>query len=151
MMIYDLHSLHLISPLLFLYAVSPGRLWATAQSLTEAAVHQPDKELIVDIGNSATLQCCILEQLFQMTYLFKQTIRKKPQLIVKFFKTGEATFYNGFQKSRFQLEISTNCFNMTIKNIIQSDEAMYYCALWKSHNTVFGDGTYLKINGRNAS
>ncbi|XP_060783121.1 uncharacterized protein LOC132890326 [Neoarius graeffei] len=36
----------------------PGRRWVAAQSLTESGVYQPDKELSVDIGDSATLQCC---------------------------------------------------------------------------------------------
>ncbi|XP_053361767.1 uncharacterized protein LOC128531703 [Clarias gariepinus] len=128
-----------------MYTVRPDRHWITGQSLTP--VSQPDKELSVDIGGLATLQCCVSKKLFQMIYLFKQPNREKPRLIVKVFKTGGETFYNGFQKSRFQIEISVNCFNMTILNIIQSDEATYYCALMEPH-IVFGDGTYLKTNGR---
>ncbi|XP_053091555.1 uncharacterized protein LOC128318612 [Pangasianodon hypophthalmus] len=130
-----------------IYTVQPGRRWVTAQSLTESPVYQPDKELSVDIGDSATLRCCIYKTTFRMIYLFKQPNRKKPQIIVRFFKDGGETFSNGFQESRFQIERSSNCFNMTILNIIQSDEATYYCVL-TSPNIVFGDGTYLKIKGR---
>ncbi|XP_053091708.1 uncharacterized protein LOC128318644 [Pangasianodon hypophthalmus] len=133
-----------------IYTVQPGRCWVTAQSLTESPVYQPDKELSVDIGDSATLRCCIYETTFRMIYLFKQPNRKKPQIIVKFFKDGGETFYNGFQESRFQIQRSSNCFNMTILNITQSDEATYYCAL-TSPNFVFGDGTYLKIKGENVT
>ncbi|XP_053091213.1 uncharacterized protein LOC117597661 [Pangasianodon hypophthalmus] len=133
-----------------MYTVQPGRRWVTAQSLTESTVYQPDKELSVDIGDSATLRCCIYETTFIMIYLLKQPNRKKPQIIVKFFKTDGEAFYNGFQKSRFQIERSSNCFNMTILNITQSDEAMYYCALTYP-NPVFGDGTYLKIKGDNVT
>lgn len=82
-----------------------------------------------------------------MIYLFKQPNRKNPQLIVKFSKNAGETFYNGFQESRFEIERFSNCFNMTILNTVQSDEAMYYCAL-TSPSLVFGDGTYLKIKGR---
>ncbi|XP_053538277.1 uncharacterized protein LOC128633484 [Ictalurus punctatus] len=129
-----------------MFTVQPGRRWVTAQSPTESPVYQPDKELSVDIGDTATLQCCVSKNIFGMIYLFKQPNRKNPQLIVKFYKNAGETFYNGFQESRFEIERSSNCFNMTILNIVQSDEAMYYCAL-TSPNTVFADGTYLKIKG----
>ncbi|KAK3564059.1 hypothetical protein QTP86_007531 [Hemibagrus guttatus] len=39
---------------------------------------------------------------------------------------------------------------MTILNIIQSDEAMYYCSLTKPY-LGFGDGTYLKIKGEHVT
>ncbi|KAG7328823.1 hypothetical protein KOW79_006997 [Hemibagrus wyckioides] len=40
-----------------MYTVQPGRCWVTAQSPTVPKVYQPDKELSVNIGDSATLQC----------------------------------------------------------------------------------------------
>ncbi|XP_060741646.1 immunoglobulin kappa light chain-like [Tachysurus vachellii] len=134
-----------------MYAVHPGRHWVTAQFLTDPPVYQPDKEISVNIGDSATVRCCFSEKEFGMMALFKQPDRKKPQTIVKFFKTSEEMFYNGLQKSRFQIEQTSNCFNMTILNIMQSDEAMYYCALLMTHNPVFGDGTYLKIRVKTSS
>ncbi|XP_053538279.1 uncharacterized protein LOC128633490 [Ictalurus punctatus] len=130
-----------------MYTVQPGRRWVTAQSLTESPVYQPDKELSVNIGDSATLRCCISEKEFGMMAWFKQTNREKPQHIIKFFKMSEEISYSGIHKSRLQIKRSSNCFNMTILDIIQSDEAMYYCALLMTHNPVFGDGTYLKVKG----
>ncbi|KAG7328859.1 hypothetical protein KOW79_007033 [Hemibagrus wyckioides] len=127
-----------------MYTVQPGRRWVTAQSTTESPVYQPDKELSVTIGHSATLRCCVPENTFGIITWFKQTNREKPQIIVTVYKNGGEVFYTGFQKSRFRIERSSNCFNMTISNIIQSDEAMYYCALTRV-NLVFGDGTYFKI------
>ncbi|XP_017329423.1 uncharacterized protein LOC108268766 [Ictalurus punctatus] len=129
-----------------MYTVQPGRRWVTAQSLTESPVYQPDKELSVDIGDSATLRCCISEKEVGIIAWFKQTNREKPQIIVTVYKSGGEAFYNESQKSHFQIERSSNCFNMIILNITQSDEAMYYCAL-TSPNLVFADGTYLKIKG----
>ncbi|XP_034161944.2 uncharacterized protein LOC117597708 [Pangasianodon hypophthalmus] len=133
-----------------MYPVQPDRRWVTAQSLTESPVYQPDKELSVDIGDSATLQCCVSEKVDMMIAWFKQPNRKQPQIIVTLYKSGGETFYNGFQKTHFQIEISSNCFNMTILKTIESDEAMYYCALMDV-NPVFGDGTYLKIKGENVT
>ncbi|XP_053538314.1 uncharacterized protein LOC108268779 [Ictalurus punctatus] len=129
-----------------MYTVKTGRHWVTAQSLTESPVYQPDKELSVNIGDSATLRCCISENEVGMMAWFKQPNRKKPQSIVQLYKSSGETFYNESQKSHFQIERSSNCFNLIILNIIQSDEAMYYCARIRP-NAVFGDGTYLKIKG----
>ncbi|XP_053487933.1 uncharacterized protein LOC128612054 [Ictalurus furcatus] len=129
-----------------MYIVQPGRLWVTAQSLTDSPVYQPDKELSVNIGDSATLRCCVSGNQIQIIDWFKQPNRKKPQIIVTVYKDAKETFYNGFQQSRFHIERSPDCFNMTILDIIQSHEAMYYCAL-KRPNPVFADGTYLKIKG----
>ncbi|XP_053487880.1 uncharacterized protein LOC128612007 [Ictalurus furcatus] len=127
-----------------IYAVQPGRCWVTAQSLRESRVYQPDKELSVNIGDSATLRCCISENELGIIAWFKQPNRKKPQIIVTVYKTAGEKFYNESQKSHFQIERSSNCFNLTILNTIESDEAMYYCAL-TTPNLVFADGTYLKI------
>ncbi|KAG7328854.1 hypothetical protein KOW79_007028 [Hemibagrus wyckioides] len=132
-----------------MYKVQPGRRWVTAQSLTES-VYQPDKELSVNIGDSATLRCCIAENAVGIITWFKQINREKPQLMVRVYKNGGEVFYTGFQKSRFQIERSSNCFSMTFLNIIQSDEAMYYCAVTVP-NFVFGDGTYLKIKGEHVT
>ncbi|XP_058252989.1 uncharacterized protein LOC131357744 isoform X1 [Hemibagrus wyckioides] len=136
--------------LIFSTMFQPDRHWVTAQSATDPSVYQPDKELSVNIGDSATLQCCILEKEVGLMVWFKQPNRKKPQIIVTVFKSSGEAFHNGFQNSRFQIERSSNCFNMIILNIIQSDEAMYYCALTRP-NIVFGDGTYLKIKGEHVT
>ncbi|GAA6096782.1 uncharacterized protein LOC113646071, partial [Tachysurus ichikawai] len=126
-----------------IYTVHPGRHWVTAQSPTDPPVYQPDEKVSVNIGDSATLQCCVSEKLRMMAW-FKQATRKKPRIIFKFFATSGERFYNGFQESRFRIERSSNCSNMTILNTTQSDEATYYCAMI-TPSIVFGDGTYLQI------
>ncbi|NP_001187170.1 novel immune-type receptor 13 [Ictalurus punctatus] len=123
-----------------MYTGQSGRLWVTAQS-PKPGVYQSDKKLSVDIGNSATLQCCLFEKVDEEIIWFKQQNRKQPQIIVRFFKTAGETFYSEFQNPRFRIKKHGNCFNMTISNTTMSDEATYYCAL------VFADGTYLKIKG----
>ncbi|XP_058253913.1 uncharacterized protein LOC131358279 [Hemibagrus wyckioides] len=128
--------------ILTMYTVQTGRRWVTAQSPTESPVHQPDKELSVDIGDSATLRCCASKK--QTIVWYKQPNREKPQILVTVYKDSKETFHTGFQKSRFQIERSSNCINLTIFKIIQSDEAMYYCAVTTPY-LGFGDGTYLKI------
>ncbi|KAF5893927.1 uncharacterized protein DAT39_016366, partial [Clarias magur] len=125
-------------------ALQPGRRWVTARSPTESSVYQPDKELSVNVGDSATLRCCISHNEIGIIELFKQPNREKPQIIATVYKAAKETFYNGFQKTDFLIERSSNCFNVTILNTHQSDEAMYYCTLPQPY-PVFADGTYLKI------
>ncbi|XP_026995037.2 tyrosine-protein phosphatase non-receptor type substrate 1-like isoform X3 [Tachysurus fulvidraco] len=110
------------------------------------AVYQPDKVLCVNMGDSATLHCCVSGEDVGGVIWFKQPNRKHPQIMSRLYKTAEVTFFNEFQNLRFQVQISSNCSSMTISNIIQSDEAMYYCAITKPFST-FGRGTYLKIKG----
>ncbi|KAB5570931.1 hypothetical protein PHYPO_G00219110 [Pangasianodon hypophthalmus] len=133
-----------------IYTVQPGRRWVTAQSPTESLVYQPDEELSVDIGDSATLQCCVSQKEVGLIAWFKQPCRKTTQIIVMLYKSAGDTFYNEFPNSRFQIERSSNCFSMSILNITPSDEAMYYCALMRP-SLVFADGTYLKIKGENVT
>ncbi|XP_060782785.1 uncharacterized protein LOC132890000 isoform X2 [Neoarius graeffei] len=137
-----------ISVLVFstMYPVQSGRHRVTAQS-SESDVYQPDKKLIVDIGDSATLQCYIFEVEVEEMIFFKQQNRKQPRIIVRFFNAARETFYNEFQNPRFQIKKHTNCFNLTILNTTLSDEAVYYCALTRP-DPVFGEGTDLKFKGQ---
>ncbi|XP_047013332.1 uncharacterized protein LOC108268770 isoform X1 [Ictalurus punctatus] len=133
-----------ISVLVFSTMCQSGRRWVTAQC-PALDVYQSDEKLSVDIGNSATLQCCVFGIDDEEMIWFKQQNRKQPQIIVRFFKTARETFYSEFQNPRFRIKKHGNCFNMTISNTTMSDEAMYYCAL------VFADGTYLKIKGEHVT
>ncbi|KAI5624910.1 putative immune-type receptor 13 isoform 2 precursor [Silurus asotus] len=127
-----------------LYAVEPVGRCVSAQSLPEPPVYQPDKELSVDIGDSATLPCCISTKQVGIIDFFKQPNRQKIQIMVTVYKTGSETFHHGFQKFRYQIGRSSTCFNLTILNTTGSDEATYYCAVTRP-NIVFAEGTYLKI------
>ncbi|KAK2839086.1 hypothetical protein Q7C36_013900 [Tachysurus vachellii] len=129
-----------------MYTVHPGTHWVIAQSLTKPPVYQPDKELSVNIGDSATLQCCVSENVVGIITWFKQPKREKPQIVVTVYKSAGETFHTGFQESLFRIERSSNCSNITILSVTQSDEAMYYCAVWTPY-LVFRDGTYLQIKG----
>lgn len=130
--------------LLFLDAVKARRNFS--RSLTEPRVYQPDRELCVNTGDSATLQCCISGKDDGIIIWYKQPNKKQPQIMSKL-QTAEEIFFNQFQSLRFQVKRSLNCSNMTISNIIHSDEAVYYCTLISPYS-VFGNGTYLRIKGR---
>ncbi|XP_060783223.1 uncharacterized protein LOC132890415 isoform X2 [Neoarius graeffei] len=115
-----------------------------SHSVTKPDVYQLDEVLCVDIGDSVTLQCCIFGKYDGPIMWYKQPNRKQPQLMSRVFTSTGETFFNEFQNLRFQVKRSSNRSNLTISNIIQSDEAMYYCATPVPYS-VFGNGTYLKI------
>ncbi|KAM9470614.1 uncharacterized protein Hap1MRO34_012551 [Clarias gariepinus] len=133
-----------------MYKLQPGCHSVTAQSLTESPVYQLNRELNVDIGDLATLQCCVSEKLVGMITWFKQPDGKQPEMIVKLFTNVGDTFSIQFQNPRFQTEKHSNCFNIIIFNVSESDEAMYYCAQ-TFPDIVFADGTYLKIKGKHVT
>ncbi|XP_046706245.1 uncharacterized protein LOC124386442 isoform X2 [Silurus meridionalis] len=117
-----------------------------SHSITDPEVHQFDTELCVDIGDSATLQCCIYGiRDINIIIWYKQSNRKQPRIMSRTY-TNEETFFHEFRNPRFKAERSSNCSNMIISNIIQSDEAVYYCSIISPYS-VFGNGTYLKIKG----
>ncbi|KAG7328819.1 hypothetical protein KOW79_006993 [Hemibagrus wyckioides] len=113
-------------------------------SVTEPGVYQADEVLCVNVGDSATLPCCVFGDNVGVVIWYKQPNGKQPRIMSRRQKSDEVTFFSGFQNLRFQLQSSLNCFNMTISNIIHSDEATYYCAIISPYS-VFGSGTYLKI------
>ncbi|KAI5624918.1 putative immune-type receptor 14b isoform X1 [Silurus asotus] len=117
-----------------------------SHSITDPEVHQFDTEFCVGIGDSATLQCCIYGRDINIIIWYKQINRKQPRIMCKTYINDEGTFFHEFQNLRFQAKKSSNCSNMTISNIIQSDEAVYYCSTISPYG-VFGNGTYLKIKG----
>ncbi|KAI5104805.1 putative immune-type receptor 14b isoform X1 [Silurus meridionalis] len=127
------------------YGVQPRRNFD--HTIAEPEVHQADTELFVDIGDSATLQCCVYGTDIGVVIWYKQPNRKQPRIMCRTYKTDKETFFHEFQNPRFQAERSSNCSNMIISNIIQSDEAVYYCSIVSPYS-VFGNGTYLKIKGK---
>ncbi|KAM9470024.1 uncharacterized protein Hap1MRO34_012114 isoform 2-T2 [Clarias gariepinus] len=140
----------LLMTFIAMYTVQLFRCWVSAQSLSESLVYQPEKEISVNISDSATLQCCISKTDFGTIALLKLTKRTKPQVIVYFYTRAGETFYNESQKLRFKIERFSSCINMTILSIIKSDEGMYYCMINYPY-TVFGDGTDLKIKGQSVT
>ncbi|NP_001077339.1 novel immune-type receptor 14b precursor [Danio rerio] len=127
-------------------------LWAFVTVLCVARtahsrIEQPEKVMIVELGNSVTLRCISCNN---NIFWYKQVAGQQPRVISAFQKLSEPIFYNKYKNERFwgkRLSCSTN---LTISDIIQSDEAVYYCAS-REFYTEFGNGTHLKIKGHQAA
>ncbi|XP_027007877.1 uncharacterized protein LOC113646067 [Tachysurus fulvidraco] len=123
-----------------MYTVQPGGRCVTAQSFTEPEVYHPDKDISVNLCDSALLRCCVFDNKGGEIFWFKQENKKTPVFIAGPFNTVGETFYSEFQNSRIRIKKNEEkCFVMTILNTEMSDEATYYCAI------MFSSGTYLKI------
>ncbi|XP_073777207.1 novel immune-type receptor 14a isoform X1 [Danio rerio] len=127
-------------------------LWAfvTVLCVARAAhsrIDQPDKVLAVELGSTVTLRCISWKE---NIFWYKQVAGQQPRVISAFQKLMEPIFYKEFKNERFwgiRLRSSTN---LTISDIIQSDEAVYYCAS-RAFYIEFGSGTHLKIKGHQAA
>ncbi|NP_001124085.1 novel immune-type receptor 14a precursor [Danio rerio] len=127
-------------------------LWAfvTVLCVARAAhsrIDQPDKVLAVELGSTVTLRCISWKE---NIFWYKQVAGQRPRVISAFQKLMEPIFYKEFKNERFwgiRLRSSTN---LTISDIIQSDEAVYYCAS-RAFYIEFGSGTHLKIKGHQAA
>ncbi|XP_064524011.1 T-cell receptor gamma alternate reading frame protein [Pseudopipra pipra] len=70
-----------------------------------------------------------------------------------FLSGGKATVETGFQASRYMVERISGqrrCV-LTIKDVIPTDAATYYCAYWDHYNKVFGSGTKLVVSDKGSS
>ncbi|XP_067312453.1 uncharacterized protein [Pseudorasbora parva] len=107
-------------------------------------IHQPNGVITVAVGNTVTLQCFAKgDNLFW----YKQIVGQKPRVITAFVKWSEPKFYNEFNNDRFSGKILGSNFNLTISDITQSDEAVYYCGA-KVLYMEFGNGTHLIVKGQ---
>ncbi|XP_046704966.1 uncharacterized protein LOC124385747 isoform X4 [Silurus meridionalis] len=112
----------------------------TADSPKQPEVCLFQKELSVNIGESATLHCCVSNNLQngRIIWLKQRPNQTRPEVVA-------GTFTGEFQSSRLQIENQGNCYNLTIFNTTKSDNSIYYCAL------MYSNKISLKIKGSNVS
>lgn len=132
----------------FVDIVQPHKNKSKAKSTLPAEAYQPNKELIVNTGESANLHCCVTGDKIRETAWYKQSVSRKPRIMAKWYKglSNMDTFYNEYKTSRFLMKTNSTCHTMTIFNTSKSDEAMYYCGITEPE-LVFADGTFLSIKG----
>lgn len=74
---------------------------------------------------------------------------EKPHVIATSYQFQSAKFYNEFEKNaRFDADIGSFSFNLSISNITLSDSATYYCAVTFLYDITFGQGTVLIVKGK---
>ncbi|XP_062405912.1 uncharacterized protein LOC134096179 [Sardina pilchardus] len=100
------------------------------------------------IDGNVTLECFFSGRLkSNRFYWFKQTLGDKPSVLVQSQEHGETVFSEGFNNGRFKLDKGGTYFHLLIENVNRSEEGMYFCGMRVSYDIVFGNGTFLAIEG----
>uniref|UniRef100_A0A3B4C7P9 Ig-like domain-containing protein n=1 Tax=Pygocentrus nattereri TaxID=42514 RepID=A0A3B4C7P9_PYGNA len=86
-----------------------------------------------ELGASVSLQCSAPEKM-SLVYWYKQSVGKKPQLLVTVPKYGSVEFYGEFKDNpRFMVARNSGIASLSISNTIPSDTAVYYCAEFNAY------------------
>lgn len=103
------------------------------------------------LGGTVTLDCFYpVDFEYEPLQWYRQILGQKPQVMVKKLRSTEAWdpyFDEDFKSGRITVQKSKDTFNLTIRNIISSDEATYYCAVSMYNEIKFGNGTFLALTG----
>uniref|UniRef100_A0AAR2KNP8 Ig-like domain-containing protein n=1 Tax=Pygocentrus nattereri TaxID=42514 RepID=A0AAR2KNP8_PYGNA len=112
--------------------------------VTKAAEIQSLRQTIsAELGASVSLQCSAPEKM-SLVYWYKQSVGKKPQLLVTVPKYGSVEFYGEFKDNpRFMVARNSGIASLSISNTIPSDTAVYYCAEFNAGIMSFGEGILL--------
>ncbi|XP_043113840.1 novel immune-type receptor 14b isoform X2 [Puntigrus tetrazona] len=104
-------------------------------------VHQPDQVRTVALGNAVTLQCFSDKD---NIFWYKQIAGRRPQVISALQKKSDPRFFNEFKNHRFSANRLGTTSNLTISDVVRSDQAVYYCGT-KAFYIEFGSGTRLIV------
>ncbi|XP_030637128.1 immunoglobulin kappa light chain-like [Chanos chanos] len=109
-------------------------------------ISQPDRVIMVVLGETVTLQCLITKETGRVFFWYKQTVGEKPQLVMQAQSLAVHSFEN-VNHSRFKAEQSREKINLIIENTEPSDEATYFCGVQILYSIIFGEGTFLTFSG----
>lgn len=110
---------------------------------------QQMKDATVQVGEDVTFYCFHPKDQLNRVMWYKQTLGERPVLVASSYHwTQKSVLYDDFEKSkRFRVGAWIGSFNLTIQEAVQSDSAIYYCAVSFSNIVYFGAGTNLVLRG----
>ncbi|XP_052010717.1 uncharacterized protein LOC127663228 [Xyrauchen texanus] len=111
-------------------------------------LHQPDSVISAQPGDNVTLQCLFMKNysIYDM-FWYKQIKGQQPCAVVKEGAVTGPIFHKGYKNTRFKISKSMESFSLSIQNISQWDEAVYYCGAEIFFYVEFGNGAFLTLNG----
>lgn len=121
--------------------------------LTDCTVlHQPDSVITAKPGDNVNLRCFFAKNysIYSM-FWYKQTKGQQPCGVVKVGTINNPVFYKKYENTRFSVSKLTERFSLSIKNISQWDEAIYFCGIEIFFDIEFGNGVFLTLNGSSAN
>uniref|UniRef100_A0AAZ1XBR7 Ig-like domain-containing protein n=1 Tax=Oreochromis aureus TaxID=47969 RepID=A0AAZ1XBR7_OREAU len=99
----------------------------------------------VQPGEEVTLQCSNLSSYPVHLSWFRSTNRSNASKISSMFSPeSNATFYEGFQNSKFNMTSNTSVLFLEIKQVDSSDSGLYFCGEDSSEKLIVYSATNLK-------
>ncbi|XP_034046187.1 immunoglobulin lambda-1 light chain-like [Thalassophryne amazonica] len=112
-------------------------------------VTQKPAVVTVTTGNTATMDCNLGTVTNSAARWYKQIPGGVPQFVLYYHHSYSSPEYgSGFSSPKFtSTHQSQSDYRLIIKNVEQSDSAVYYCKTWDSsvNEHVFGQGTKLTV------
>ncbi|XP_043101891.1 uncharacterized protein LOC122349791 [Puntigrus tetrazona] len=107
------------------------------------------ENVAVQAGDEVTFYCFHPKDQLNRVMWFKQTLGERPVLVASSYHwTQNSVLYDDFKKAkRFKVVAALGSLNLTIQSTVQSDSALYYCAVSFSNVVYFGAGTNLVLRG----
>uniref|UniRef100_A0A3B3C4T7 Uncharacterized LOC112139802 n=1 Tax=Oryzias melastigma TaxID=30732 RepID=A0A3B3C4T7_ORYME len=106
---------------------------------SSSSVQQKDDFLSVYVGGNVTLKCSYEDQTTNQIYWYKQSLGKKPEIILSFvLRSTSVTFFEEFKNNpRFKLDLKKQSFHLNISDLHFSDTATYHCMISDFFSLVF--------------
>lgn len=80
-------------------------------------------------------------------FWYKQTKGQQPCGVVKTGTINNPIFYQKYENTRFGISKLRNSISLSIKNISQGDEAIYFCRIEIFFDIEFGNRVLLTLSG----
>uniref|UniRef100_A0A3B3C2L4 Uncharacterized LOC112139802 n=1 Tax=Oryzias melastigma TaxID=30732 RepID=A0A3B3C2L4_ORYME len=125
--------------LLFLTCFFVGENGQKIHLKSSSSVQQKDDFLSVYVGGNVTLKCSYEDQTTNQIYWYKQSLGKKPEIILSFvLRSTSVTFFEEFKNNpRFKLDLKKQSFHLNISDLHFSDTATYHCMISDFFSLVF--------------
>lgn len=103
----------------------------------------------VKLGDTITFNCSYsMDQKKKKFFWYKQEFGQTPQIIGLMKTHSTEVKYNEFNSTRFRIMKTNESVQLTILLTKSSDEAVYFCGVEKVYHIEFGNGTFLKFQGK---
>ncbi|CAJ1086670.1 uncharacterized protein LOC117807117 [Xyrichtys novacula] len=132
---------------LYIFIVLLSEIFQVAAVTKSSNIQQDSGLITARAGDNITLHCSYQDDAVNFLSWYKQHLGDKPDIISTRMKLNKEATISPAYADRFQVEAGgakgTN--HLTIRDIQQSDSAMYYCGILEFNAIEFGEGVFLHV------